>query len=99
MTVRISAEEVAVETVIRVAGWLEGEDEAAELVRVAERATMPVVLDLEELQSADQNGIAALRTLAAQGVRFVRVSGYIKLLLGTIDETSEIASTGIGGSA
>jgi len=98
MTVHITSAELDGETVIRVDGWLESEGEAAELVRVVGLSNGQVVLDLKELQTANEVGIETLRALAEQGVRLSRVSDYIKLLLGTIGETLEIASTEIGGS-
>ncbi|MGH7388918.1 MAG: hypothetical protein ACREM3_05600 [Candidatus Rokuibacteriota bacterium] len=41
----------------------------------------PVTLDLTNLLSADDAGVAALRTLSGRGVQLVGVSPYMSLLL------------------
>ncbi len=74
------------EHVIRVDGWLEGEEEAAELLRVAREASCPVVVDLKYLQSSDSCGIQTLQTLHCEGARLNRTSDFIKLMLGMNDE-------------
>ncbi len=66
---------------VSVHGWIEGDDEARELLRVVRDEPAPVVLDLEELRTADANGLTVLATLAAEGVRLTRASDFIKLLL------------------
>ena len=71
------------EHVIRVDGWLEGEEEAAELLRVAREASYPVVVDLERLMSSDAHGISALLELRQEVARLHRASDFIKLLLET----------------
>jgi anti-anti-sigma regulatory factor len=68
-------------TTISVHGWIEGDDEASELIRVARQAQGPVVIDLEELDTADPSGVSALRALAQEGARLSRASDFIKLLL------------------
>ena len=74
-------------TVVSIHGWIEGDDEARELLRVAREAKAPVILNLEELRTADASGVAALHTLVREGVKLSRASDYIKLLLGgSIDE-------------
>ena len=40
-----------------------------------------VILDLSNLQSADDTGVATLRSLAGQGAQLVGASPYIALLL------------------
>ena len=52
-----------------------------ELERVLRTTSGPVTLDLTNLLSADDVGIAALRTLSGQGVLLFGVSPYIALLL------------------
>ena len=75
------------EHIIRVDGWLEGEEEAAELLRVAREALCPVVVDLKHLQTSDSCGIDTLHTLHREGARLSRTSDFIKLLLGETSET------------
>ena len=82
MTVRINIERSGDgSTVVSVHGWIEGDDEARELLRVARDAPAPVVLDLEELRTADASGLTVLTTLAAEGARLTRASDFILLLL------------------
>jgi len=73
------------EHVIRVDGWLEGEEEAAELLRVAREVSCPVVVDLKYLQSSDAYGIKTLHTLHWEGAQLSQASGFIKLMLGMND--------------
>ena len=82
VTVRINIEsDRKGETMVSVHGWIEGDDEARELLRVARDAPAPVVLNLEELQTADTSGLTVLTTLAAEGVRLTCASDFIMLLL------------------
>jgi len=84
VTVRINIEgRTDGETMVSVHGWIEGDDEAREVLRVVKEAHTPVVLDLGELQTADTSGLAVLNALAAEGVRLSRASDFIKLLLGS----------------
>jgi len=77
-------------TVVSVHGWIEGDAEARELLRVAREAKAPVILNLEELRTADTSGLTALHTLVKEGVELSRASDYIKLLLGgSIEETED----------
>lgn len=55
----------------------------AELEGVIRMTSGPVTLDLTNLLSADDAGVAALRNLSGKGVRFVGVSPYMALLLQT----------------
>ena len=80
------------DTTVSVHGWIEGDDEARELLRVVRDTQAPVVLDLEELQTADTGGLKALNTLALEGVRLTRASDFIKLLLKSNDPRSEVAA-------
>jgi hypothetical protein len=79
--VRIQETRSRDETVIRVDGWLQGSEEAAELIRVVRAAAAPVAIDLQELRSADPSGVAALRALSTEGARIRGASDFIKLLL------------------
>ena len=76
-------------TVIRVDGWLDGSEEASELLRVVRSAPGPVAVDLKELRTADASGVAALHTLVREGVKLSRASDYIKLLLGGNNDETE----------
>ena len=53
----------------------------AELEGVIRMTSRPVTLDLTNLLSADDAGVAALRDLSGKDVRLVGVSPYIALLL------------------
>lgn len=67
---------------MRIEGWLESEA-VAELERVIEGGSGALRLDLSELRSADNAGLAALRAHRAAGASIVGASPYIKLLLGS----------------
>jgi len=84
---------------ISVHGWLEGDDEARELLRVVRDARTPVVLDLEELRTADASGLAALRTLAYEGVRISGASDFINLLLESNDHSTPVSAGESNGGA
>ena len=84
MTLRITTVPDKNKTTIRVEGRLaaEGvEDLQVEIQLVAG----PVHLDLSDLQSADADGVRALRSLSAKGTKLVGASPYIRQLL---DDTS-----------
>ena len=70
-------------TVVRIHGWIEGEDESDELLRVVRDARSPVELDLTELRTSNPSGLTALTALASEGVRLTRASDFIKLQLGS----------------
>jgi hypothetical protein len=53
----------------------------AELEGVIRMATAPLILDLTNLLSADDAGVAVLRSLSDKDVRLVGVSPYMTLLL------------------
>ena len=76
MTVRITH----ASNTVRIEGRLEGEA-VLELHRTCREISGGLVLDLSALLSADEMGLAMLRTLAAAGVRVTGVSPYIQLLL------------------
>jgi hypothetical protein len=63
---------------LRLAGRL-GAAEAAELERCAEAGVR--ALDLEDLLSADEEGLAALRRLRARGIEMRNPSRYLAILL------------------
>ena len=100
MTVRINSEgRRDGETMVSVHGWIEGDDEARELLRVVRDMQAPVVLDLGELQTADAHGLVALNTLAAEGARLIRASDFIKLLLESDGRKSPVAANMSDGGA
>ena len=84
---------------VRVYGWIEGNDEADEVLRVARETRPPVVLDLGELQTADADGLRALKTLAAEGARLTRASDFIKLMLRSSSPQSTVAAGKSNGGA
>ncbi len=100
MTVRINIEGNGDgETTVSVHGWIEGDDEARELLRVVRDARPPVVLDLEELRTADASGLTVLTTLAAEGARLTRTSDFIKLLLKSNGFPSQVRAGKTDGGA
>jgi len=86
-------------TMVSVHGWIEGDDEARELLRVVRDMQAPVVLDLGELQTADASGLKVLNTLAAEGTRLTRASDFIKLLLESNGPRSPVAAGESNGGA
>ena len=80
MNLRLSVTKRNVATVVHVEGRL-----ATAGVRLLEELVQDsagaVSLDLSNLMSADDAGIAALRTFKGRGVRLTGVSPYIELLL------------------
>jgi anti-anti-sigma regulatory factor len=87
------------ETTVSVHGWIEGDDEARELLRVVRDTRAPVVLDLGELQTADDSGLMALNTLSSEGARLTGASDFIKLLLRSNDRTSPLHAGETNGGA
>ena len=82
MTLRIVCDQESDTSVIRLAGWLEG-DVVAELERVVSGSARPLRLDLTQLRSADPAGLAVLKALREQGAMLIGASPYLHLLLGT----------------
>ncbi len=80
MTFRIITVPSQNKTTIHVEGRLAGEG-AADLQKEVQGAAAPIHLDLSDLQSADVEGVRALRSLSAKGVKLVGASPYIRLLL------------------
>ncbi len=100
VTVRINIESCSDgKTVVSVHGWIEGDDEARELLRVVRDEPTPVVLDLEELRTADASGLMVLTTLAAEGVRLTRASDFIMLLLESNGLSSPVPAGETNGGA
>lgn len=67
-------------TVVHVDGWLTAR-ELADLESTVRSVSGAVVLDLSNLLSADDAGVAALRALAGEGVQLSGVTPYMSLLL------------------
>ena len=80
VVVRISRKLGTGGTVVEVDGRLQSAD-VDELTREFAAADGPIVVELSNLQSADDAGVEALRKLASAGVRFQGASEYIALLL------------------
>ena len=68
---------------IHVDGRLAGEG-AAQLDEACGGRRHGLVLDLQNLVTIDDNGVATLRRLAGDGIELSNVSPYMALLLGTI---------------
>ena len=68
------------ETVLRVDGQLRAEN-VAELTKEQRSVEGPLVLDLSNLQSADEAGVDVLLELISTGTRIRGASPYIELLL------------------
>jgi hypothetical protein len=68
------------ETIIRLEGRL-GFIGVKDLKKAVQVALGTVLLDLSGLQSADAEGVLALRSLAAKGTKLVGASPYIRQLL------------------
>jgi ABC-type transporter Mla MlaB component len=81
MLLRISQQHEGSLTVIAIDGHLV-RDGVAELERLCQSVTAPLVLDLTYLQRVDAAGITLLNTLADAGAQLRHVSPYIALLLG-----------------
>ena len=80
MTIRITSVHGKNKTTIRVEGRLAAE-EVEDLRKEIQLVAAPVHLDLSGLQSADAEGVRALRSLSAKGVKLVGASPYIRQLL------------------
>ena len=89
MSVRITKKAGEQPNVLKVDGHLRRED-APELLRECGGIPGAIVLDLDQLWSADREGIEALQQLVSQGVELQGVSPYIRLLLdsGTVSSAS-----------
>ena len=80
VVVRISTKLETSGTVLQVDGRLQSED-VDELTREYAAAEGPIVVELTNLQSADEAGVDALQRLASAGVQIQGASEYIALLL------------------
>ncbi len=78
MTLRITPVPSDAPGILRLEGRLRSE-EVPELERSAEAGVK--ALDLEDLQSADQEGLAAIRRLRDRGVEIRNPSRYLAMLL------------------
>ncbi len=82
MTIRVSIEAGETATTIRIEGRLTGAD-LPDVRATCESAKSPLRLDLSGLNSADTDGIRALRSLSETGAKLHGASPYIhQLLLG-----------------
>jgi len=80
MGIRITKTSDGRETVLCVDGQLRSEN-VAELTREYRSVEGPLVLDLSNLQSADEAGVDVLLELISTGTRIRGASPYIELLL------------------
>ena len=80
MTFRITSVSGTDETILRLEGRL-GAIGVKDLKKAVQAAPGTVLLDLSGLQSADAEGVLALRSFAANGAKLVGASPYIRQLL------------------
>ena len=80
MTFRITSISGENESIIRLEGSLDAKG-VTDLENVIQETQGTVLLDLSGLQSADAEGVLALRSLAANGAKLVGASPYIRQLL------------------
>ncbi len=80
MMLRITTVSGKNKTTIRVEGHLSAED-VEELQREIQLVAGSVHLDLSNLMSADAEGVRALRSFSAQGLKLVGASPYIRQLV------------------
>ena len=80
MTFRITSVSGTDETILRLEGRL-GATGLKDLKKAVQAAPGAVLLDLSGLQSADAEGVLALRSFAAKGAKLVGASPYIRQLL------------------
>ena len=80
MTCRISTASGEDETILRLEGRL-GATEVKDLKKSIQEAAGTVLLDLSGMQSADTEGVLALRSSAAKGTKLVGATLYIRQLL------------------
>ena len=78
--IRITATVKAGVTTIKADGRLLSGD-AAELLRLCEGCSAPVVLDLSDLSFADAEGAKVLKNLQAHGAKLVGTRPYVALVL------------------
>ncbi len=81
MTLRITTVAGKNKTTICVEGRLTAR-EVEDLQKEIQLVAAPVALDLSGLQSADAEGVQALRASSANGAKLVGASPYIRQLLG-----------------
>lgn len=80
MTFRISSVPGEEETIVRLEGSLDARA-INDLTKAVQAASGNVLLDLSGLQSADAEGVPALRSFADKGAKLVGASLYIRQLL------------------
>ena len=80
MTLRITDEPTADDTLVRIEGRLEGEG-VVELDRLCRRAKKPLRLELGALLNVDDVGLGLLRSLIAAGATVSGASPYIRFLI------------------
>src|SRR5262245_24882307 len=80
MELRVTVRQRARSTVVQVDGRLTA-SHLHELEQLVAAVVGPAVIDLSNLLSADDAGVATLRSLAGRGVSLVGATPYVSLLL------------------
>ena len=80
MNLRVDVLGVAGRRIVRPAGRLIG-DEVTLFEQICDQEAVPFRIDLEDLLSADEAGLAVLLRQKEKGARFIRVPAYIRLRL------------------
>src|SRR5262245_20604908 len=80
MELRVTVRQSARSTVVQVDGRLTASN-LCELEQLVAGIARPAVIDLSNLVSADDAGVATLRSLAGRGVRLLGATPYVSLLL------------------
>ena len=81
MQLRLSVTETGGSTTVHVDGRLMASG-LSELKRLVRGLEGPIVIDLSNLLSADDAGVAELRSLAGRGAKLIGASPYVSLLIG-----------------
>ena len=80
MSCRIQTRRENDRTIVHLAGWLT-DDEVPDLLVVCAESSELLIVELDELVSADSVGIDALMRIERQGARLVGLPEYLRLKL------------------
>jgi hypothetical protein len=88
VNLRVDVVGVPGRSVVRPAGRLRGEDNAI-FEQICNDQALPFRIDLEDLLSADDAGLAVLLRQKERGARLIRVPEYIRLRLAVAAKLAE----------